>query len=114
MLGLDDSGFAQDFGRDRIAMKFFAQLDQPIEADDVEFLAEDIGEAALRHAAVQRHLAAFKPADHARTGARALAFVSSGGSFAHAGAHAAADALALFRRLFGARILDKFIGSLLS
>ena len=32
------------------------------QAHDIEFLAEDAGEAALRHASVQRHLAAFKSA----------------------------------------------------
>jgi hypothetical protein len=98
-LVLDDSSLAQHFGRDRLAVKFSPSSGQPLQADDVEFLAEDVGEAALGHAAVQRHLAAFKAADHARTGARTLAFVSAGGRLAHAGAHAAADALALFRRL---------------
>src|ERR1700740_2038352 len=99
MLGLDPPRFAQHVRSDRRGLKFFAECSQPLEADDIKFLAEDVGEAALRHAAVQRHLAAFKTADHARTGARTLALVSASGRLAHAGAHAAPYALALFRRL---------------
>ena len=81
-------------------MVVFAQRGQPFQAHDIEFLAENVGEAALGHAAVQRHLAAFKAAHHARTAARALAFVAAGGSLAHAGTHAAAHALLVLRRLF--------------
>src|ERR1700733_12341629 len=98
MLALDYSRLAQHFRRNRFAMQV-AQLRQPLQADDVEFLAEDVGKAALGHAAVQWHLAAFKAADQAHAGARTLALVSAGGRLAHAGAHAAPYALALFRRL---------------
>ena len=72
---------------------------QLLQIHDVEFLAEDVGEAALGHAAMQWHLAAFKAAHHARTAARTLAFVSAGRGLAHARTHAAADALLVFRRL---------------
>src|SRR5579863_1124849 len=95
ILGLDYPGLAQHVGSDR----GLAELDQPLQADDVELLAENIGEAALRHAAVQRHLAAFKPADHARSGARTLSLVPAGGRLAHPRTHAAPYALALLGRL---------------
>src|SRR5450432_2115380 len=91
MLGLDDAGFAQNVRSNR----GLAKLGQPLQAYDVEFLAEDVGEAALGHAAMQRHLAAFKTADHARTGARTLPLVPAGGGLAHPGTHAAPHALAL-------------------
>ena len=99
MLRLDHSRLAQHLRSDGLAVKFFAHLHQPLQTDDVEFLAENIGEATLRHAAMQRHLPAFKAANHARASARTLPLVSTGRSLAHAGAHAAPHALALFRRL---------------
>src|SRR6266567_2501031 len=99
MLGLDDAGLAQYLRRDGIPVKLFAHLHQSLQAHNVEFLAENVSEPALWHAAVQRHLAAFKSANHARTGARTLTFVPTGGSLAHAGAHTAPHTLALFRRL---------------
>ena len=95
MLGLDDAGLAQDLGSDGA----LAEFGQTLQAYDVEFLAKNIGEATLRHAAVQRHLAAFKAADHARSGARTLPFVSAGGRLAHTGTHAAPHALSLLGRL---------------
>src|SRR3977135_4206949 len=97
MLGLDNSSLAQHLWSDGIAMKILAHLHQPLQADNTEFLAENISKAALRHAAVQRHLAAFKPAYHARTRSRTLPFVATRGSLAHAGAHTATHAFALFR-----------------
>src|SRR6202030_4857478 len=99
MLGLDHPRLAQDFGRDRRGVQLGAQRRQPLQAHDVEFLAEDVGKTALRHAAMQRHLAAFKTANHARASARTLPFVSTGRRLAHAGTHAAPHALALFRSL---------------
>src|ERR1700686_5096729 len=95
MLGLNDPGFAQNFGSNRGLPEFH----QALQAHDVKFLAEDVGEATLRHTAMQRHLAAFKSADHAGTGTRALTFVSTGGRLAHARAHTAAHAFSFFRRL---------------
>ena len=56
-------------------------------------LLENIGEAALRQTAVQRHLAAFKSAHDAVAGNGARAFVSARRGLAPAGTHAAADAL---------------------
>src|ERR1035441_6791925 len=50
VLGLDDSGLAQHLGRDGISVKFFAHLHQPLQTHDVKFLAENVSEAALRHA----------------------------------------------------------------
>ena len=41
------------------------ELIEALQVDDGEFLAEDVGESALRQAAVQRHLAAFKSAHRA-------------------------------------------------
>ena len=92
MLGPDHARLAQQFRRNR----GFAQRRQLFQIHDAIFLAENVGEAAFRHAAVQRHLAAFKTAHHARTAARTLAFVAAGGSLAHARAHAAAHALLAF------------------
>src|SRR5580698_1591339 len=91
MLGLDHSSLAQHVGIDRR----FPQCGEPFQADDIEFLAENIGEPALGHAAMQRHLAAFEAADHARTGPRTLSLMASGRSLAHSRAHAAPYPLAL-------------------
>src|SRR6266481_4227288 len=53
--------------------------------------AERVVEAALRHAAMQRHLAAFKSAAARIAAAGFLSLVAGTGSFAQLGAHAAAD-----------------------
>src|ERR1039458_111397 len=45
--------------------------------------AEDVVEAALGQAAVQRHLAALEAAHQRRAGARALPLVAAGGCLAH-------------------------------
>src|SRR5207253_1311772 len=74
MLGLNHSRFAQHIGSD----VRLTERNQPFQADDVVFLTENIREAPLGHAAMQWHLAAFKSAHHARSAARALAFVPSG------------------------------------
>jgi hypothetical protein len=47
-------------------------LVQPVEVDDSVFLAEDVGESALRQAAMHRHLAAFEAA-HFRVARNRLA-----------------------------------------
>ena len=56
--------------------------------------AEDVGEAALRDAADERHLAALEAGPLAVAGARLLALVAPAGGLAEARAGAAADALA--------------------
>src|SRR5579872_2118804 len=71
------------------------QLHQPFQVQDGVFHAENIGEAALGQAAVQGHLAAFKAAHHARSGAGPLSLMSARGGLAHAAAHAPAHALAV-------------------
>jgi hypothetical protein len=96
MLGANHPSLAQDVGIDGR----LAEEHQLVEVHNVKFLAEDVGEAALRHAAMQRHLAAFKTTHHARTTARTLPFMSAGRGFAHAGPHTAADALLVLRCLF--------------
>src|SRR6266436_1333625 len=54
--------------------------------------AERVVKAALGHAAMQRHLAAFKSAAARIAAAGFLSLVAGTGSFAQLGAHAAADA----------------------
>src|SRR5580693_1742821 len=97
MFGADDASLPKHFGSDR----GFTEPGQLFQIHDVEFFAEDVGETALGHAAMERHLAAFKATHHARTAARTLALVSAGRSFAHAGTHTAADALLAGVRLLG-------------
>src|SRR5712691_2937882 len=94
-LSADHARLAQDFGSNRS----LAQRYKLFQVHDVVFLAEDVSKAALRQTAVQRHLAAFKSAHHARTAAGALALVSTGRGLAHAGTHTAANALLVLRRL---------------
>src|SRR5882724_6426570 len=95
-LALGDVRLLQDFGSDLAD----AEFEQALEVHHDVFHAENIGETALGQAAVKRHLAAFKTAHHARTAARTLAFMAARGGFAHAGAHTAADAFAVFRCFF--------------
>src|SRR5438552_6156164 len=95
MLGLNHSRFAQHIGSD----VRLTERNEPFQADDVVFLTENIREATLGHAAMQWHLAAFKSAHHARSAARALAFVPSGRRLAHPRTHATPHALLVFRRL---------------
>ncbi len=85
--------FDQQFRRDI----FFAQPGQTLQIEDPVLGPENVGEAALGHAAMQRHLPAFKTAHHARTGAGTLALVAARRSLAHAAAHAPAHAF-LIRR----------------
>src|SRR3569623_1010119 len=72
---------------------------QAVQVHFRQFDAEDVVESALRQAAMQRHLAAFKTLDaHART--RGLALAAAAGLLAFAGANATADAHALLARAF--------------
>src|SRR5207245_10200389 len=89
MLGLNHSRFAQHIGSD----VRLTERNQPFQADDVVFLTENIREAALGHAAMQWHLAAFKYAHHARSASRAMDFVPSGRRLAHHRTHATPHAL---------------------
>ncbi len=66
---------------------------QPVQIDDGIFLAEDVGESALRQAAVHRHLAAFKAAHLRVTGNRLRPLVAAPGRFAAAASHTATDPL---------------------
>src|ERR1039458_7749236 len=63
VLGSDDANLAQQLGRD-LAL---AQARQPFQVHYFVLDPENVGEAALRQAAVQRHLAALEAAHHART-----------------------------------------------
>src|SRR3569623_175797 len=72
---------------------------QAVQVHFRQFDAEDVVESALRQAAMQRHLAAFKTLDaHART--RGLALAAAAGLLAFAGPNATADAHALLARAF--------------
>src|SRR5690349_9751321 len=96
------------FGRQQLRRDLGALLEalrQRIEIDDVVLLAEQVMEPALRHAPMQRHLAAFEPALALPAGARLGALVSAAGLHALAGALAAADALLrMLRALCGTQI----------
>jgi len=81
--------FKSDFG--------FAERRQAFHIHHIVFFPENIGEAALRNAPVQRHLAAFKSTNQPCAGARPLSLVATRRSLAHAGPHAASDPLFLFR-----------------
>src|ERR1019366_3560760 len=63
ILGTHHSGFAQQFGRD-LAL---AQAGQPCQVHYFILDSEDVGEAALGQAAMQRHLPTLEAAHHART-----------------------------------------------
>ena len=76
-------------------------LGDAVEAEDLVFDAEDVGESALGQTAVKGHLAAFEAAHQGRTRAGALTLVSTGRGLTHARAHTAADALLVFVRLLG-------------
>ena len=80
MLRPNYAGLAQNF-RSNCRL---AQRCQLFQIHDAIFLPENVGEAAFGHAAVQRHLAAFKTTHHPRTAARTLTFVTTRGSLAHA------------------------------
>jgi hypothetical protein len=65
----------------------------PAEIHLVEYLGEDVVEAALGQTPVQRHLSALEALD-AHTRARGLTLAAAAAGLAHAGADAATDALA--------------------
>src|ERR1700678_1183054 len=73
------------------------------------FGAEDVGEAALRQAAMQRHLSTFKATHHVGAGTRTLSLVASGRSLAHARAHTAADTLFVAVGLLGSTQIRKIL-----
>src|SRR5213075_1129794 len=69
---------------------------ETLEVRDVHYgvlFPEDVGEAALREAAVQRHLAAFESAHPREAGARLLPLLAPAGGLAVARSGTAADAL---------------------
>src|SRR5439155_5163727 len=68
-------------------------LGDRVEVDDLVGLAERVVESALRHAAVQRHLAAFEPALVLEARTRLRALVAAPRRLAVAGALPAADPL---------------------
>src|SRR5258706_9258784 len=96
---LDETGLAQRRLVDRGPVVEALQVGKV--HDGVIFL-EDVVEATLREAAVQRHLAAFE-AEHARVaGARLLPLLAAAGRLAVARAWSATDALfRVTRTLFG-------------
>src|SRR5207248_1825423 len=81
--------FHQTVGAEAVA----GQSLEVAQVDDGELLLENIGKAALRQTAVQRHLAAFKSAHDAVSGNRAGTLAAAGGSLAPARTHTAANAL---------------------
>src|SRR5690606_10163856 len=105
---LDDAGRLEGLRRNRLTRIELASIDRllhPAEADLVVVLGEDVHEAALRQAPMQRHLAALETLDgNARAGRLALDAAPTG--LAGAGANTAADALA---RLGGPRIVGNFV-----
>src|ERR1700731_3969072 len=95
-----NAGFHQRLGVDGARGVERLGVDRPLDAVEVDlgkFEPEDIVEAALRQAPMQRHLAAFEALDaHAR--ARGLALAAAARGLALAGADAAADPHALLAR----------------
>src|SRR5262249_3568226 len=86
--------FHKRFLGDRAVRLEAALVDRSLHAADIDrhdLEREDIGEAALRQPAVNRHLAAFEPLD-AYAGARLLALDAAARSLAHARADAASHA----------------------
>src|SRR6185312_9984331 len=86
-----------------------AGVDRLLHIAQIDFIELDrerrVAEAALRQAAMQRHLAAFEALDaHAR--ARGLAFAAAAAGLAHARTNTAADAVAV---LAGARIVGDLV-----
>src|SRR3954468_8325860 len=99
VLALDETGLAKGRLIDRGAV---VEALEVREVHDRVDLLEDVGEAALRQTAVQRHLAAFESAHAREAGAGLLSLFTASGGLAVARSRAAADALlrvarALFR-----------------
>src|SRR6185312_12210421 len=94
--GLDHGG-----GVDRRLDVDEAGVDRRLHLAEVDLVELDgerrVAEAALRQAAMQRHLAALEALD-AHAGARGLALAAAASGLAHAGANAAADAHAILAR----------------
>src|SRR5215831_16520924 len=86
---LDDAGCQERVHGKGLAFQFL----QLVQVNDRILLLEDIGEAALGQAAVQRHLSAFEAALLAETRAGMLPFVAARRSLTVAGPHTAADPL---------------------
>src|SRR5260370_3128804 len=80
---------AEQLGSNRLAGRKNIQFRQ---VDDRVRHAKGVMKAALRHAPVQRHLSAFKPAAARITAARLLTLVAGASGLAEFRAHAAADA----------------------
>src|SRR6266851_5671498 len=85
----NESVRAQQFRRNGFAGRKNVQFFQ---VQDRIFDAERVVKAALGHAAMQRHLAAFKSAAARIAAAGFLSLIAGTGSLAELGAHAAADA----------------------
>src|ERR1700761_3552242 len=88
-LGVDGLLGVEQLGVDRLL--------QTVKVDLGEFEPEDVVEAALRQAPMQRHLAAFKTLD-AHAGTRGLALAAAACLLALARSDATADAHTLFAR----------------
>src|SRR5690606_11996711 len=104
----DDAGGLEGLGGRRPGSGELAGIDRGLNAaqrDCVEGLCEDVGEATLRQAAMQRHLTAFEALDcNARAGLLTLDTTATG--LALARTNATADAHAL---LGGTRIVPEFV-----
>src|SRR4029077_18322206 len=96
-----DTRFDQGRGVDLAGRVERAGIDCFLDAAEIDLIELDrehrVLEAALRQAAVQRHLTALKPFD-AHAGARGLALAAAAAGLALAGTDAAADALARLAR----------------
>ena len=77
----DDASSHQRFNRDRLLRVELACVNRSLHTTKIHFVIvglEDVGEAALREATMQRHLAAFEALDtHAGTSRLALAAAAS-------------------------------------
>src|SRR5579884_3195632 len=104
----DKTVSAEQIGRDGFAGGKRIEL---FDVDDGVFDGERVVKAALGHAAMQRHLAAFKAATTRIAAARLLSLVAGSGRFAELRAHAAADAhLAMARAARGPQIREADAG----
>src|SRR5208337_743039 len=104
----DDAGLHQAFERDRLVDAELARVDRALDAAQVDLVVDDLrrrGEAALRQASMQRHLAALEPLD-ADARARGLALAAAARLLALARADPPPDADARLRR---AGIVSDFI-----
>src|SRR5208282_5208070 len=96
----DDAGLHQAFERDRLVDAELARVDRALDAAEIDLVIDDLrrrGEAELRQAPMQRHLAALE-ALHAHARARSLALAAAARLLALARADPAPDADARLRR----------------